>query len=229
MLKIMDAYIGKIKNIFRTAGNPDNAGPMKAYMKNQFDFLGIKSTERRELSKPFLIRSSLPPKEQIWSVIRELWALPEREFQYFSMLLAEKYNRVAEKDWIDHYANMITQKSWWDTVDFIAINLVGNYFMKFPERIPRITDQWMRSGNIWLERSCLLFQLKYKIRTNTDFLDSFIQPLANSKEFFIAKAIGWALREYSKTNPEWVNSYIQNHELRPLSKKEGLKRISRSI
>lgn len=224
----MKDYLEKIIAAFKSAENPSNASPMKSYMKNQFDFFGIKSSERRELSKPFLTRSSLPSIEQFWPLIREFWALPEREFQYFAMELAEKYNKFVNINWIDDYKYMITHKSWWDTVDFIATTLVGNYFRNFPEMIPGVTDNWMISGNIWLQRSCLLFQLKYKRRTNTDQLSAFILSLAGSKEFFIAKAIGWALREYSKTNPEWVELFILNHELQPLSKKEGLKRISHS-
>lgn len=222
----MDVYCKKIVSAFKSAENPDNARPMKAYMKNKFEFLGIKSPERRVLSKPFLTRTSLPSVERIWPLIREFWALPEREFQYFSMELAGKYHKVIEKNWIDQYEYMITKKSWWDTVDFIAAILVGSYFRKYQEMIPRVTDKWMNSGNIWLQRSCLLFQLKYKLQTNTVLLKSFILALAASKEFFIAKAIGWSLREYSKTNPEWVKSFIQNHDMQPLSKKEGLKRIS---
>lgn len=215
-----------IKKAFEENRNDENAGPMKAYMKNQFKFLGIKSPERRELSKPFLTKTSLPHKEQIWPVIREFWKLPEREYQYFGMELFEKYNKVVEKSWIDHYEYMITQKSWWDTVDFIAITLVGNYFTHFQDQIEPVTKKWMKSHHIWLQRSCLLFQLKYKGNTDTDLLTSFIIPLVESKEFFIAKAIGWALREYSKTDPHWVSKFVSNHTLQPLSKKEALKRIS---
>jgi len=199
---------------------------MKAYMKNQFDFLGIKSPERRELIKPYLTRSALPPKNELWPIIFELWEMPEREFQYVAMELFSRYNRMVDKNWIGHYEYMITHKSWWDTVDFIAATLAGNYFRQFPERIPEVTNRWMQSGDIWLQRSCILFQLKYKAQTDTVLLTSFLLPLAESREFFIAKAIGWALREYSKTDSEWVRSFIENHELQPLSRKEGLKRIS---
>jgi 3-methyladenine DNA glycosylase AlkD len=220
------SYLNKIVDTLKSAGDPDKAIPMKAYMKHQFDFLGIKSPERRELSKPLLRKNSLPATDQIWPVIRELWILPQREFQYFAMELIEKYNENMNKRWIDHYEYLIVHKSWWDTVDFVAINLVGQYFIRFPEMIPEKTGKWMKSGDIWLQRSCLLFQLKYKKNTDTDLLVSFILPLSVSSEFFIKKAIGWSLREYSKTDPDWVQSFILNHELPALSKKEGLKRIS---
>jgi len=225
----MNDYFGRILHTFKSASDPENAYHMKAYMKHQFDFLGIKSQERRSLSQPFLNKNALPPFEEGWPVIRKLWVLPEREFQYLAMEWASKYNRLAEKSWIDHYHYMITYKSWWDTVDFISVNLVGPYFRKYPEMIGKITGKWMISGNIWLQRSCLLFQLKYKTDTDTELLTSFIHPLAGSREFFIAKAIGWSLREYSKTNPDWVRSFISTHALQPLSKKEGLRRISNTI
>lgn len=202
---------------------------MKSYMKNNFEFLGIKSSERRQLSKPYLFKPSLPPPERVWQVIRKFWGLPEREFQYFAMELAGKYNNTVEKNWIDQYEFLIIHKSWWDTVDFIAATLVGNYFRLFPEMIPEVTDRWMKSDMMWLQRSCLLFQLKYKNHTNQELLSSFITSLMKSKEFFITKAIGWSLREYSKTNPGWVRMFIMNHDLQPLSKKEGLKRISTII
>lgn len=228
-MKIMNSYLEKIVYTFKSAKDPENAIPMKAYMKHQFDFLGIKSPERRAISKPFLKKNALLPPDRGWPLIHELWTLSEREFQYFAMELAGKYNRLAIRNWIGHYQYMITHKSWWDTVDFIAVNLVGPYFRNYPGMIRKITGEWMNSGNIWLQRSCLLFQLKYKKDTDTDLLTSFILALAGSREFFIAKAIGWSLREYSKTHPDWVRSFIATNELQPLSKKEGLRRISLSI
>ena len=221
----MAFYSTEIIQVFKSSANPENASPMKAYMKNKFEYLGIKSPERRDLSKSFLTKASLPPAEQLWPVIRQFWGQPEREFQYFAMELTEKYHKVVEKDWIDHYEFLITNKSWWDTVDFIAATLVGHYFKKFPEQIHAITDNWMQSGNMWLQRTCLIFQLKYRTDTDTQLLSSFILPLAGSKEFFIAKAIGWALREYSKSNPDWVMDFVNNNALQPLSNREATRRI----
>ncbi|MFT6151359.1 MAG: 3-methyladenine DNA glycosylase AlkD [Flavobacteriales bacterium] len=121
---------------------------------------------------------------------------------------------------------MITNKSWWDTVDLITTNLVGNYFKLFPEQIIPITKIWMESDNIWLQRTCLIFQLKYKEEIDTDLLTDYILQLKDTKEFFINKAIGWILREYTRTNPEWVIDFVNKHELSNLSKREALKLIS---
>jgi 3-methyladenine DNA glycosylase AlkD len=173
-----------------------------------------------------MTKTSLPLIKDLWQIISELWEQPEREYQYFAQGLCAKYLKNAEKEWIEKYESLIISKSWWDTVDFIAATLVGDYFRKFPEMISPVTGRWMDSGNIWLQRSCILFQLKYKKDTNTALLASFIQPLAKSKEFFIAKAIGWALREYSKTDPGWVLDFVTNNTLQPLSKREAIRRIN---
>lgn len=222
----MNDYLQKVISDFRNHGNSDNKQYMKAYMKNKFEFLGIKSPDRRLIGKSFLSKESLPPDEQIWPIIYVFWDLPEREFQYFAMELIAKYKKSVEKDWIKNYENLITNKSWWDTVDFIAATLVGHYFKIFPAMIESVTRRWMKSGNIWLQRTCLIFQLKYKDDVDTELLTSFIKELYISKEFFIAKAIGWSLREYSKRNPEWVLDYVQKNTLQPLSKREAIRRIN---
>jgi len=221
----MDLYVEKIIGAFSEHKNPQNAVRMKAYMKNKFDFLGIKSPERRAISKPVLTRAALPEAEDIFPIIQKFWDLPHREYQYFAMELITRYKRHVTRDWIRQYELMIISKSWWDTVDYIAGTLVGYFFMVFPDYIHPTTSTWMQSNNIWLQRSCLLFQLKYKNDTNTELLSGFIEELSHSKEFFIAKAIGWALREYSKSNPDWVRSFVENHSLQPLSRREAIKRI----
>ena len=222
----MNSYTFNIIKVLNSAKNPDQASPMKAYMKNKFEYLGIKSPHRRELTKPFLTKASLPSVDKLWSIVEELWEQREREFQYFAMELIAKYKKSVEKDWIKNYENLIVSKSWWDTVDFIASTLVGDYFKLFPDMIENVTRRWMKSGNIWLQRTCLIFQLKYKDDVDTELLTSFIKELYVSKEFFIAKAIGWSLREYSKRNPEWVLDFVQKNTLQPLSKREAIRRIN---
>jgi len=127
---------------------------------------------------------------------------------------------------IELFELMITNKSWWDTVDLITTNLVGNYFKLFPEQIIPITKIWIESDNIWLQRTCLIFQLKYKEEIDTDLLTDYILQLKDTKEFFINKAIGWILREYTRTNPEWVIDFVNKYELSNLSKREALKLIN---
>jgi len=111
--------------------------------------------------------------------------------------------------------------------DLIAPSLVGYHFQEYPEERQDYINKWIHSGNIWLQRSCILFQLKYKNAVDTRLMASIILELSDHKEFFIRKAIGWMLREYSKTDPGWVVRFVQNHELSGLSRREALKWLER--
>jgi len=112
---------------------------------------------------------------------------------------------------------------WWDSVDVIAPKILGAWFKLYPEQIKPAIAQWLKSDNIWLQRSCLLFQLKYKEKTDTQFLTSVIDQLKDSNEFFIKKAIGWVLREYAKTDSEFVKEFVNSRQLSSLSRREALK------
>ncbi len=196
---------------------------MKKYMKDLFEFYGIKSPIRRELYKQHKQQSGLIPKDQATEIMKWCWQAPQRDYQYFAMEFLGKVAKKADREIIGLYEYMITHKSWWDTIDYIASNLVGVYFTLYPELIEEYTSKWMDSDNMWLQRVCLLFQLKYKSRTDTRLLEKFILRLSGSKEFFIRKAIGWSLREYSKTNPDYVKTFVSEHQLSGLSEREALK------
>jgi 3-methyladenine DNA glycosylase AlkD len=196
-------------------------------MRGQYAFFGIASPERRILFAEHKKNYGLIPVYHLSEIVRSCWQAPEREYQYFAMEMLNKMSKKATPEIIELYEFMIIEKSWWDTIDYIAANLVGSYFIKFPEKITSITSKWMDSGNIWLQRTCLLFQLKYKDKIDTELLEGFILKLQDSQEFFIRKAIGWILREYSKTNPEYVKQFVQEHSLSNLSHREALKSINR--
>ncbi len=221
----MNPYLSEIETVFKNHADPENATGQKAYMRNLFDFYGIKSPVRKEIQRPFLTKKNLPPKNEADFIIKELWDKPQREFQYFGMELLNKYSKQFNAKDLALIEWTITHKSWWDTVDFIAANVAGPYFLKFPEQRDTSVKQWINSGNLWLQRTTLLFQLKYKNKLDTGFLEYVISELNGSKEFFINKAIGWILRQYSKTNPQWVIDFVNRTELDPLSKREALKRI----
>lgn len=218
-------YVSDIQTTLFQNSNSENAFLMKKYMKNKFDFYGIKSPLRKELCKPFLKKEIIPDIAQIEKIIKELWNEPERELQYFAMELLSKYSKDADMRAIDLFEYMITNKSWWDTVDYIAVNLVGKHFLKFPDLILPTTNNWVTSNNIWLQRTSILFQLKYKSKTDLPLLFKYILMHSKSKEFFIRKVIGWALREYSKTDPNAVVNFVNTNELSGLSTREALKRI----
>jgi 3-methyladenine DNA glycosylase AlkD len=220
-------YMKGITQIFEDNKDYENAIPMKKYMKNHFDFLGIKSPLRNSLTKTYVKQKGLPNKDIFKAVINKLWALDEREYQYVALFILEKRKEDLTIEDIPFVEKLICTKSWWDTVDGIAPNIVGHIFKKNPSMIQSVINKWLSSNNIWLMRSAILFQLKYKEATDKEILFSIIKRCADSPEFFIRKAIGWSLREYSKTNPKTVIDFINEHELSPLSIREGLKIINK--
>jgi len=217
------AYLVPLMEKFEQNKVIENAGPMAKYMKNHFEFLGLKSPVRKETGRDFFKQYGLPETENLEIVIKELWEMPYREYQYFAQEILIKFINKSDKKTIGLLEYMITTKSWWDTVDLIASNLVGPLFLKYPELIVPYTNKWMDSGNMWLQRTAILFQLKYKDKTDFELLTGFIYQLSSSNEFFIQKAIGWILREYSKTNADTVVEFVQNNKLAKLSEREALK------
>jgi len=222
----MKDYINTLENTFEDSSNPHIAGGQKAYMRNQFEFFGLTTTKRREIQKPFLNKNYLPEKHELENLVIELWQKPQRDFQYFCQELAFKYIKQAEEKDIELYEYMVMNRSWWDTVDYIANKLMGEYFKTHPQKIKPYINKWLESDNIWLQRSALLFQLKYKEDLDKQLLTNIIHSLLGSKEFFINKAIGWTLREYSRTDPEWVIDFVEATPLNSLSKREALRIVN---
>jgi 3-methyladenine DNA glycosylase AlkD len=213
----------EVINAFKNKANAVKAVGMEKYMKNLFPFLGISSPERKLICKELLAKKYLPEKSEAINFSKILWNKNEREFQYVAMDLLDKYKKELEENDIVWIEELIVTKSWWDTVDFLATHLAGEYFKKHKNKIDLVTNQWNNSDNIWLQRSSLLFQLKYKQNTNSFLLEQYILNLKGSKEFFIRKSIGWVLREYSKTNPAWVIQFLRKNELSNLSVREASK------
>lgn len=223
-----DSFLTELEKDFEAAAHTENAEQMTAYMKNNFEFYGLKSPLRKQIQRPYLLKKTLPPKDVAIEILLKTWEKPQREWQYFGCEFIAKYKKeLAPEDlnWIQH---IITHKSWWDSVDFISSHLLGAYFGQFPERIMPTIEEWAKTDHLWLHRSLLLFQLKYKKQTQTDILENVILLWIDRKEFFIRKAIGWVLREYAKTDSKWVIDFVNKYKdrLSPLSKKEALKHLT---
>ena len=214
----------KIINKFKENKNEENAQAMKKYMKDKFEFLGIKSPLRKELQREFL--KGIDKKTPIdKSLVQALWKEDAREYQYLVLDYLVKEKKKLQKEDITFLEELITTKSWWDSVDLIASHLVGEICKMYPELVYEYIFKWSIDENMWLRRTSILYQLKYKENLDIKILEKVIKANANDKEFFIRKAIGWALREYSKTNKEWVEKFINDNELSPLSIKEASKYI----
>ncbi|MCX6208779.1 MAG: DNA alkylation repair protein [Bacteroidetes bacterium] len=218
-------YVEDLYELFKFAANPELAKGAEAYMKNQFKFFGIYTNERRTLSNTYIKQVGLLTNKELVKIVKELYNQSEREFQYVAMELIAFHKKQWAEDIIELAEFCITHKSWWDTVDNIASLILTDYFKKYPHQIIPITSAWNNSSNMWLQRSSIMFQKAFKKETNSALLSKYILNCNHSKEFFIQKAIGWALREYSKTNPMWVKNFVANNTLAPLSKREALKRI----
>lgn len=221
----MKDFVEALRLEFEAHADPDIAKQQKAYLRNQFLFYGIKTPVRREIQKPFLIKKFLPPKENLKNLVRTMWKKPQREYHYFTQELVQKYTKQFEEKDILLLEYMITHNSWWDTVDLIATKLVKAYFKKFPDQRDPHIEKWLSSKNIWLQRTCIIFQLLEKDKTDLKLLEHVINSLLGSKEFFINKAIGWILRDYSRTDADWVIDFVERTSLEPLSKREALKLI----
>jgi len=223
---MLSNYTQQVLEVFKLHEDPSLAISMSKYMRNKFEYFGINSPTRKEISKPLLAHTFIPEADKIPGIIMELWNQPQRELQYFALELLQKYAKKSPAEWIYLYVELITTKSWWDSVDGLAANQVGGHFKRYPDLIEDLTDKWMASKNIWLQRTCLIFQLRYKHDTDFELMKSFIIPLVASNEFFIKKAIGWALRQYGKFNPKAVIDFVEHQSMSHLSRKEALKLIN---
>lgn len=206
--------------------NEDDAIAMSSYMRNKFKFLGIKSPKRKEIFKE-IFENFKNNKEIDKEFVVKFFNNDYREFQYIAIDYLIKMKKYFLKDDIFFIKDLIITKSWWDTVDLIASNLLGEICKKYPSLIDEQIVFWINDENMWLRRSSIIFQLRYKENTNLEILQKSIESNIDDDEFFIQKAIGWALREYSKTDYKWVLNFINNHNLSKLSKREAEKYIKR--
>ncbi len=196
--------------------------PMETYLKNQFKVLGLSAPRWRQLSKPFIKKMVADNNHSFEEYIRRLWNSEYREFHYTAVELLIRAKRQWTADTLALMQYMITTHSWWDTVDAIATNGVGPYLQKYPQKVD-LMDEWNVDDNLWLNRTSIIYQLKYKKQTDLQRLSRYILQHQGSKEFFHQKAMGWALRQISKFEPDWVAAFIDQHELPSLTVREGSK------
>ncbi|MDX2361957.1 MAG: DNA alkylation repair protein [Crocinitomicaceae bacterium] len=214
--------INELRKEMEVHQNPKIAVNMSAYLKDLFACYGIKSPVRNEIQKAWF--RTIPKEINRWDIVYLLWDLPQREYHYIAI---DYLNKMPKNDFhIDDHKlleEIITTHSWWDSVDSIASNYVGKYFQLFPEKKDEVITRWRNSDNMWLNRTCLIFQLKYKDDVDFELLKDLIIQYKEVKEFFIQKAIGWSLRQYSKFNSADVRAFVIEAELEGLAKREATK------
>lgn len=221
----INTLIEILEREFNQKSDPERGEGMSKYMKNRFQYFGINSPKRKEIQRIWI--SGLPKdlsNENRWEIIEKLWEKDEREFQYVAIDWMNNWNKKhISSDDADRLEWLIVNKSWWDSVDSIASNYLGSYCMKFPIEAKKLIEDWRHSENMWLNRSCLIFQLKYGNNVDFELLKSLIKQYKEVKEFFIQKAIGWSLRQYSKFNASEVRYFVEEQNLQGLARKEACK------
>jgi 3-methyladenine DNA glycosylase AlkD len=223
------AFVSNLQTTLESHRNPTKAAPMASYMKDKFPFLGLPRTDLDPLVKPLLkeVKTFVDTKFLHQSALL-LWKLQEREYQYVAISLLYKYSEQASTTTLELIETLVTQKSWWDTVDSLA-SLVGKLVWQFPEWTQTL-EGYSCHENFWLRRIALLYQLNHREKTDQKRLFRYCSVNAEEKEFFIRKAIGWALREYAKSNPQAVRAFLGKHrdKLSTLSVREASKHFAKS-
>ena len=218
-----EVYFAPLKVVLEVNTHSEGVAYMKSYMKGQFDFYGWTQQPRRVIFNEFVKLHRLCDYENLNEHIKWLYNQPQREYDYCAMELLLKFKKKWDDSLLDHAKYLIVNNSWWDKVDLTATNIVGAYLKKNLHLIETIMPDWIESDNKWLNRTAMIFQLKYKIVTSTYWLEKSILPHIESKEFFHQKAIGLVLRQYSRHNPDWVVEFVNENELKPLSRREAIR------
>ena len=189
--------------------NEEQAQKMSKYMLNKFEYIGIKTPKRRKIFKNFF--KEYKNEEKIdWEFVNKCWENKYREFQYIAADYLKNMKDKLTIDDIPKFKQLILKKSWWDTIDNLDMT-IGALALK-DSNVNKILLEWSLDENIWLRRIAIDHQLLRKEKTNTELLEKILKNNLGQAEFFINKAIGWALRDYSKTNPEWVKNFIEKNK-----------------
>ncbi|MDR1077423.1 MAG: DNA alkylation repair protein [Propionibacteriaceae bacterium] len=210
---------------FAAAATVERAAPMKRYMRDQFEFFGLMTPLRRSLSRP-LLQAARRAETVDWEFVEACWAKAERECQYLAVdYLRAVQDRLLTPADLPRVRSLALRKSWWDTIDGLD-RVVGAIALRHPEAKGTVLE-WSLDSDFWLRRLAIDHQLTLGERTDTALLTQVIENNLGQREFFINKAIGWALRDYSKTDPAFVQGFIETHRelMAPLSIREASKRL----
>ena len=221
------AVVQVVTSQLTAAANPAKAGSMAAYMKTDMPFYGVQKAGRTPITER-LKREFFPQnRDEYEEAVLALWQLPHREEKYLAIAYARSFDEFIGTASMPLYEQIITEGAWWDFVDEVASQLVGRVLFKERAGTEPGIRSWISEDDMWLRRTAIICQLKHKTDTDTVLLDAACTANLNDTEFFIRKAIGWSLREYAKTNPDWVKSYVEQHrtDLSGLSYREATKHL----
>jgi 3-methyladenine DNA glycosylase AlkD len=223
---LADTVLERLTATYAPAADPERAAPMRAYMKDVAPFLGLTTPVRRALSRTVVAGLPRPDENDSTAIALRCWQLPEREYHYFAVDYLRRHARVCSSGFLPVARHLIATTSWWDTVDLLAAHVVGALVAADPA-LKADMDTWIVDDDLWIARTALLHQLRFKERTDTERLFTYCLRQSGHPDFFVRKAIGWCLREYAKTDPEAVRAFLARERGRfaPLSVREALKNI----
>jgi 3-methyladenine DNA glycosylase AlkD len=224
MSDLTATLLERLDKLLLPAADPVRAEGQAAYMKGQFPFLGLASPTLRKLERAALAGLPPPSESDLRSIVRALWSREQREFQYVACSCLTRHVAVPGPGFLTTARELVTTKSWWDTIDPIATRFVGGLVTRHPSLVAEM-DAWARDDNLWVVRTAILHQLHYGAATDVDRLFGYCAAQAGHRDFFVRKAIGWALRDLAKSDPAWVRRFLAEHELSPLSRREAAKHL----
>jgi len=223
---LADGFLHALTAGFEPARDRAKAAAMSAYMRDQFKFFGIQKPDRERITRAAAAGFDDPTQTDLAAVALGAWARDEREYQYAAVWYLRRNIDGCGPGFLDIVRRLIINRSWWDTVDDLAANVVGPLVSAHPD-LRATLDRWVDGDDLWLARTAILHQLKYGDETDPEVLFDYCLRRAGDPDFFARKAIGWALRQYARTDPDAVAAFVADHDpaLSPLSKREALKHL----
>jgi len=224
------ALIGAVREGLTQLADPEKAPAMQAYMKSGMPFLGVQAPQQRQFYRLIFAAHPLASFDEWRATVLTLWRTARfREERYAAIALTgdKHYRQFQRIEALPLYEELIVAGAWWDLVDELATHRIGDLLRMYREPMRATILAWSRDANLWKRRTAILCQTTFKAATDESLLFACIEPNMSDKEFFIRKAIGWALREYAKTRPERVRHFVHEHEaaLSPLSRREAMKHL----
>ncbi|MBL7939587.1 MAG: DNA alkylation repair protein [Flavobacteriales bacterium] len=222
----MHSWLVPLRAAYKRHACPSHAAGAFTYMKGIAPFFGLRTEERRALVREHIAVHGTPSLGELPTIARDAFSCKEREMHYTAVDLLRKHAKKLGPGDLPLVQELIITKSWWDTVDLLAVHVAGAILKSHPKEIARWNKRWITSDHMWLNRTAILYQLAWKEETNKALLFANIERHAEHKDFFIRKAIGWALRALAETDPAAVKDFVRSHKLSPLSEREALRKIA---
>lgn len=218
--------LAALRTSFEMLADPAKGVEMRRYMRDRFPFLGVSSPERRRAQRDWIARLRTAPIDDVLAAAEACWREPEREFQYAAADLLRRHAKRVEPRHLPAVRGLIERGAWWDVVDSLAPHVVGSLVGRHPELVAEM-DRWVLDDDMWVVRSAILHQLTYGDGTDADRLFRYCEQQAGHPDFFVRKAIGWALRQYARVAPDAVRDWVADHEpeLSELSVREATKHL----